>query len=63
MKDEGIKAVEMTRQIRDRMCEETKDLDQEEFLRYVKQRSAGATRNVEEGKASVAEDASRRALR
>lgn len=40
MKSESLKTVEMTRQIRDQMYEETKDLGQEDFLRYVKQRSA-----------------------
>jgi hypothetical protein len=48
MKREEFKTVEMTRQIRDQMYEETKDLGQEEFLRYVRQRSAAASAKVEE---------------
>ena len=59
MKNEEFKTVEMTRHIRDQMYEETKDLDQDEFLRYVKQRSAAASEKVEERKASVARDRSR----
>lgn len=48
MKSDGIETVQMTRQIRDQMYEETKDLGAEEFLRYVKKRSAAASEKVEE---------------
>ena len=54
MKSEPLKAVEMTRRIRDRMYEETKDLGAAELLRYFKQRSEGAARKVEERDAIVA---------
>ena len=47
MKSDGLETVRMTRQIRDRMYEETKDLAPEEFLRYVKERSATASKKVE----------------
>jgi len=56
MKSEGLKTVEMTRQIRDQMYEETKDLGQDDFLRYVKRRSASASKKVEEREASAAEE-------
>jgi len=59
MKHEELKTVEMTRQIRDLMYEETKDLGQEEFLRYVKQRSAAASERVAERDASVGKEALR----
>lgn len=54
MKSESLKAVEITRRIRDRMYEVTQDLDATEVLRYFKQRSEGAARKVEERDAIVA---------
>ena len=46
MRNEQLKTVEMTRRIRDRMYDDTKDLDPEEFLRYVKQRAEAASQKV-----------------
>ena len=48
MTNESIDAVAMTRRIRDRMYEETKDLGADEILRYVRERSRRAARRVEE---------------
>lgn len=53
MQNEAIHAVELTRQIRDRMYEETKDLAPEEFLRYVKEHSEAARRRVNERTAGM----------
>lgn len=63
MKSEALKTVEMTRKIRDQMYEETRDLGQEDFLRYVKQRSAAASKKVEELEASGVEERLRRTHR
>jgi hypothetical protein len=41
-KTEEIDAVAVTRQIRDAMYEETKELQAEELLRYIRQRSTDA---------------------
>lgn len=59
MKNEQLKTVEMIRRIRDQMYEETKELGTEELLRYIKQRSAGALRKVEERDATLAKGSSR----
>ena len=59
MKNEQLKAVEMTRRIRDKMYEETKHLGREELLRYIKQRSEAASRKAEEREAIVAKGSSR----
>jgi hypothetical protein len=59
MENEQLETVEMTRRIRDQMYEETKDLGAEELLRYIKQRSEGALRKVEEREAVVAKEGSR----
>lgn len=45
--NEGLRAVEMTRRIRDQMYEETKNLGAEELIRYIKQRSDAASRRIE----------------
>jgi hypothetical protein len=42
MKTEPIDTVKMTRQIRDQMYEETKDLELEALLRYYRERSRSA---------------------
>ena len=47
MKSEKIHAVEMTREIRDRMYEETKDLSPDRFLEYIKARSSEARQRLE----------------
>ena len=59
MKNEEFDTIEMTRHIRDQMYEETKGLEQDEFLRYVKQRSATASEKVEERQASVSRESPR----
>ena len=59
MKNQPIKTVEMTRRIRDRMYEETRDLSAEELLRYFRQRSEAATREVEQRAAIMDEESSR----
>lgn len=41
MRSEEIHAVEMVRKIRDDIYEETKDLSDEELMRYFKERSRG----------------------
>jgi hypothetical protein len=58
MKNQPIKTVEMTRRIRDRMYEETRDLSAEELLRYFRQRSEAATRKVEQRAAIMDEESS-----
>lgn len=47
MKNGQIKTVEMTRRIRDQMYEETKDLDAEQLLLYIRQRSEAASQKAE----------------
>ena len=53
MKTEKIHAVEMTREIRDRMYEETKDLAPDQLLEYIRDRSRTARRQVEDRELSV----------
>jgi hypothetical protein len=60
MKNEELDTIEMTRHIRDQMYEETKGLDQDQFLRYVKQRSAPASEKVEERQALLSRKSPRR---
>ena len=50
---EKIHAVEMTRDIRDRMYEETKDLAPEQLIEYVRDHSRAARRLVEDREVSV----------
>jgi len=51
MKNDEIDAVEMTRRIRDEMYEKTKDLGPDQLLRYFKERSASASRRVQQREA------------
>lgn len=51
MKTEQLDAVEMTRRIRNQMYEETKNLDADELLRYIKERSKAAARRIQEREA------------
>lgn len=59
MKHEQVKAVEMTRRIRDQMYEETKGLETDELLRYFQERSKAAARRVEERDESQLHEGSR----
>ena len=47
MKNEPIDAVRMTRQIRDRIYEETKHLSADEFLRYIKEHGQPGSERLE----------------
>lgn len=48
MNNKPLDAVRMTRRIRDKMYDETKDLDADELIRYFAERSEGASRKVKE---------------
>jgi lipid II:glycine glycyltransferase (peptidoglycan interpeptide bridge formation enzyme) len=47
MKNKAFDAVALTRQIRDQMYEETKQLEPDELLRYFKERSREVVRRVQ----------------
>lgn len=53
MKDETLHAVEMTREIRDRMYEETKELGMDELIRYFKEKARHSAAPVERQRAEV----------
>lgn len=59
MQNEQLKAVEMTRRIRDQMYEETQGLGADELLRYFKERSKTAARRVQERDERQVEEGSR----
>jgi hypothetical protein len=63
MKTKPFDAVEMTRRIRDRMYEETKDLGSEELLRYFQERGESARKKVQEREAAHGPGPSRISLR
>jgi hypothetical protein len=52
MKTEPIDTVKMTRQIRDRMYEETKDLGSEALLAYFRERSRASVEKLRRGRES-----------
>lgn len=63
MQNEQLKAVEMTRRIRDQMYEETQGLEADELLRYIKERSETALRRVQERDERQVNEGSRITLR